>query len=643
MSSQNVVPYGSWHSPLTADMVASGGVSLGGILVDGPNIYWLEGRPAEAGRTVVVRLGQDGTTQDLLPSPYNARSRVYEYGGAPYTVKDEVVVFVNFADNRVYRLVDGDPQAVTPKGEMRYADLSIDPVRGRILCVREDHSGPGEAINTVVSVPLSGGSEDTVLVSGNDFYASPRLSPDGRQLAWLTWCHPNMPWDGTELCVADISDDGAVNNARCVVGRPGESVLQPEWAPDGTLYFISDRTDWWNIYRLRDGTVEPVTDVEAEIGGPMWQFGQTWYTFVTPDTIACLIDRSSLIELAEVDLTERSLRTVPTPYSSWHGIAAHDGAVLAVAASPFEIDAVVRVEPSTGDVTKLRSSSTQSVDDLYISVPHEVSFPTTNGATSHGWFYSPHNPDFEAPDGELPPLIVLSHGGPTGERGSALNLGLQFWTSRGFAVLDVNYRGSSGFGRPYREALNGQWGVSDVDDCVDGAQYLVNTGQVDGARLIIRGGSAGGYTTLSALTFRDVFHAGASHYGIGDLEPFVKDTHKFESRYMDRLIGPYPEAQEVYHRRSPIHYADQIAVPMILLQGLDDKVVPPNQAEMMIEALRDKGLPFAYVPFEGEGHGFRKAENVKRALEAELYFYSRVFHFDLPGGGEAIPIENLDA
>jgi dipeptidyl aminopeptidase/acylaminoacyl peptidase len=507
--------------------------------------------------------------------------------------------------------------------------------------VREDHTEPErEAVNTIASIDLESG-DSRVLMSGHDFYASPRLNPDGTRLAWLAWDHPNMPWDGTELWVGELQPDGSLEHTRCVAGGVGESIFQPEWSPDGTLYFVSDRTGWWNLYRVRDGQVEPLAEMEAEFGLPQWLFGWSTYAFELAQRIVCAYAQQGTWHLASLDTETRKLEPIETPYTAISGVHAAPGRAIFHAGSPTEPPSIVQLDLATGQIEVLRRSGKIETDPGYLSQPQAVGFPTENGLTAHAFFYPPQNRDYAAPPDELPPLLVMSHGGPTGSTSNTLKLAVQYWTSRGIAVLDVNYGGSTGYGRAYRQRLAGQWGVVDVDDCVNGARYLAQSGKVDGERLIIRGGSAGGYTTLCALTFRDAFKAGASYYGIGDLEAMAKETHKFESRYLDRLVGPYPEQRELYVQRSPIHFTDQLSCPVIFFQGLEDQVVPPNQAEMMVEALRKKKVPVAYLPFEGEQHGFRRAENIKRSLDAELYFYSRIFDFELGEPVEPVDIENL--
>ena len=641
MPTPTIAPYGSWESPITTDLLLGGTVGLTQPRSDDDHVYWIEGRPQEGGRNVIVRWSEAGGREDVTPPGFNARTRVHEYGGGDYTVRNGVVYFANFADQRVYRQRPGEaPEAITPEAALRYADFVIDANRGRLICVREDHgSSDREAINSLVAIPLDGG-EQHVLVEGNDFYATPALGPDGRRLAWLTWHHPNMPWDGTELWLADIDAAGKLTNARQVAGGPRESVFQPEWSPDGTLHFISDRTGWWNLYRLHDGEIEALAPMEAEFGLPQWVFGMYTYAFTGPDEIVCTYTRDGVRVMARLNTESGELQTFDVPYSGVL-LRAGGGRVVYIGASPTLPAAVVGLVPATGAYELLRRSSEIDIDEGYISIARPIEFPTEGGLTAHGYYYPPRNRDYVAPEGELPPLIVISHGGPTSATNGDFGPARQYWTSRGFAILDVNYGGSTGYGRAYRERLNDNWGIVDVDDCANGARYLAERGLVDEDRLIIRGGSAGGYTTLCAITFRDVFRAAASHYGVSDAEALATDTHKFESRYLDNLIGPYPERRDVYVARSPIHAADQVSAALILFQGLEDKVVPPNQSEAMFIAARNKELPVAYVTFEGEGHGFRQAPNIKRSMEAELYFYGRVFGFNPADVIEPVVIENL--
>ena len=646
MSEAKEAPYGSWESPVTADLIVAGATALGQLALDGDDVYWVEMRPRESGRNVIVRRTPDGQITDVTPTSFNARTRVHEYGGGAFTVEDGTVYFTNFDDQRLYRQErDGVPVPITPPGDKRCADMVVDTQRGQIICVYEDHDTESdEPVNMLVSIPVDGSSGATVLVSGADFYSSPRLSPDGAKLAWLNWDHPNMPWDGVELWVADLDDAGAVANAELVAGGAEESVFQPEWSPGGVLHFISDRTGWWNLYRRRDGAVEALAPMEAEFGKPQWVFGMSTYGFDTDRRIVCSYATNAVWRLALLDTETGRLEPIDIPFTEMGGrgdIKAGNGRTVLEAGASSEPMTLISIDLESLEWEPLRRSSETAVDSGYLSPSQPIEFPTEDGLTAHGIYYAPNNRDYQPLPDEKPPLLVKSHGGPTSTASTALDLSIQFWTSRGFAVLDVNYGGSTGYGRAYRERLKGRWGIVDIDDCVNGARYLAERGLVDGDRLAIDGGSAGGYTTLAALTFRDVFKAGASYYGVSDLEALAKDTHKFESRYLDSLIGPYPQRMDLYHERSPIHFTDRLDCPLILFQGLEDKIVPPDQAEKMFDAVKAKGIPTAYVAFEGEQHGFRRAENIKRTLEGELYFYSRVFGFEAAGALEPVDIVNL--
>ena len=646
MNIPKVAPYGSWKSPITSDLIVTVPGGLGKILLDGQDLYWIESLPSEGGRVTLVRRTPDGVITNMTPSPFNVRSRVHEYGGGSFIISEGIIYFSNFLDQRLYRHVPGsEPQPLTPPVAMRYADGTIDQQHNRIICVREDHTITGEeAINTLVSVALDGNDVDrgsTVLVSGNDFYASPRMSPNSTQLAWLTWNHPNMPWDGTELWVGKITSDGTLEQSQCVAGGKEESIFQPEWSPDGVLHFVSDRTGWWNLYRWQEGKVQPLHIMEAEFGTPQWNFAMSMYTFASSETIICCYIQQGITHLAQLNTQTGQFSEISTPYTSlWCPLVLAPQHIIFGGASATKAPTIVQLDTASGEIELIRSTNIE-LDPAYLSIPESIEFPTECNRTAYGFFYPPCNPDYVAPEDELPPLLVISHGGPTGSASNMLQLNIQYWTSRGIALFDVNYGGSSGYGRAYRERLAGNWGIVDVQDCVNGAKYLAEQGLVDGHRLIIRGGSAGGYTTLCALTFYDTFKAGASYYGISDMEALAKDTHKFEARYGDKLVGPYPERRDIYIERSPIHFTDRLSCPVIFFQGLDDKVVPPNQAEMMVQVLRTKGLPVAYLSFEGEGHGFRKAENIKRSLDAELHFYSRIFGFPLADPMEAVEIANL--
>ncbi|MBC7946139.1 MAG: S9 family peptidase [Burkholderiales bacterium] len=649
MKSPQVANFGSWHSPFSAAMVAFGANSLGQVITDGDDLYWVEMRPSEGGRNVVVRQQADETVADITPSPFNVRTRVHEYGGGAFTVVDGQVYFANFADQRLYRQHAGNaPQPLTAASARRYADFAYDAARERLICVREDHSDSSrEAVNTIACVSLGEGVE-RILVAGSDFYSSPRLSPDHRRLAWLSWHHPNMPWDGCELWVAEFDDNGNIGSPEHIAGGLSEAIVQPEWSPDGVLHFVSDRSGFWNLYRRLDENVESLCPMQADFAAAHWVFGLSTYAFLASQRLICAYTTRGSWRLATIDTPNQELTDIRLPYSEISFLRAHRGAAVFIAASPTEASSVVRLPidraGKIGEIEILQRSNSFTPDADLISAPQAIEFATRHGRkqlTAHGFFYAPKNSRFRAPEGTRPPLIVISHGGPTAATSTALNLKTQYWTSRGIAVLDVNYSGSTGYGRAYRERLKGGWGVIDVDDCVAGAHYLVERGEADRDKLIIRGASAGGYTTLCALTFRDVFKAGASYYGVSDLEALDLDTHKFESRYTASLVGPYPEMRATYVERSPVHFASQLSCPIILLQGLEDKIVPPNQAEKMLDAVRAKGLPVAYIAFEGEQHGFRRAENVKRALEAELYFYAQIFGFALAETIEPIAIENL--
>ncbi len=632
-------PYGSWKSPITSDLIVAGSIRLGEIRLDGETVYWSEGRPTEGGRSVVVKRTPDGKITDLTPAPLNVRTRVHEYGGGAFNILDGTLYFSNFADQRLYQQAgEVTPEPITPEAPFRYADAVWDNVHRRIVCIREDHSGDGqEPVNQIVAIT----DDIKVLVSGNDFYASPRLNPDGSQLAWITWNHPNMPWDGTELWVAEVKTDGLLGEATKIAGGLTESIFQPEWSPDGVLYFIGDRTNWWNLYRWQDGKTQALCPKAAEFGLPQWGLTMTTYGFESAESLICTYTEDGVQHLARLHTQTLELSEIETLYSSIGGLQVTSGFAAFVGGSVAQPAVLALLNLSTGKIEDIRRSSDITIDPGYLSIPQVLEFPTEQGLTAYGFYYPPQNQDFTAPPNERPPLLVKSHGGPTAATSATFNPGIQYWTSRGIAVLDVNYGGSTGYGRAYRERLKGQWGVVDVDDCVNGAKYLAAQGWVDGDRLCIDGGSAGGYTTLAALAFRDVFKAGASYYGVSDLTALATDTHKFESRYLDGLIGPYPEEAELYRARSPINAVDQLSCPVIFFQGDEDKIVPPNQAEMMVEALKTKGLPVAYVLYEGEQHGFRKAENIKRTLDGELYFYAQVFGFELAEVVEGVAIVNL--
>ncbi len=742
-----IAPYGAWDSPVTTEMLTAGALRFEGVAVDGGDVYWVESRPDEAGRCAAMRLTADGAMTELTTPAHNARTRVHEYGGGALAVSNGVAYFSNFADQRLYRRpVDGSepPVAITPEIAVRYADATVDAPRGRLICVAEDHRpADREAENLLVSVP-TGGGEPAPVHRGFDFYASPRLSPDGKQLAWVCWNHPNMPWDGTELWVADLGADGTLTSPRRIAGgvpfsssgtadraegteggrpedtggpadaggsgkadgtggagdgRPedaggagntrgtgnarstedaggladaggtgnasstgnagstggvgdvaggggtgGEvSVLQPAWGPDGALYCVSDASGWWNLHRWDGERLAPVLPMEAEFGLPPWLFGMCRYAVLDADRVVAHYGNADGTRLGIIDVATGRLREVATPFTTFGFFAAASrGRLLCVAAGAETGSALVAIDADSGEVETLRRGSEPRLDPSYVSRAEPIACPSAGDRTAHAYYYPPRNRAFRAPDGERPPLLTFIHGGPTGGTDPGFRLAIQYWTTRGFAVVDVDYGGSTGYGTAYRRLLRGAWGVVDREDCEAAARYLVARGDVDPARLAIRGGSAGGYTTLCALAFGDVFTAGASYYGVSDAAALARDTHKFESRYLDALIGPWPERADLYEQRSPIHAVDRLSCPVIFLQGLEDAVVPPDQTERMADALRRKGIPVACLMFEGEQHGFRRAANIRRAAEAELYFYGRVFGFNPAGAVEPVEIDNLD-
>ena len=634
---------GSWASPLSAERAVAAAVGLSDLSFDGERLLWQELRPAEQGRSIVVGCTAGAAPADLTPPPFSARTRVHEYGGRAYLMHGGVLFFSHDADQRLYRADPGAaPRPITPAAALRYGDLCLDARHARLYAVREDHRAGGEPKNQLVLIDAGGDADGgRVVADGSDFVAAPRLSPDGRRLAWLQWNHPDMPWDACELWLAEVQGDGSLNGAHRVAGGDDVSVQQPLWSPDGHLHYVSDAGGWWNLYRQHDGRAEALCPMAAEFGEAFWNLGLATYGFASAGEIVCVVTRDGRSRLARLPSGGGTPATIELPFSSFGSVAAADGQVLFTAASPLQANAVVRLDLADGRFDVLRQGSAIDIDADDTSVAEALRFPTTGGGDAHGFYYAPKNRAFEPLPGERPPLIVIGHGGPTSRALDAYRPAVQYWTSRGFAVLDVNYRGSTGFGRAYRRQLEGQWGIADVDDCVAGAQHLVARGDVDGQRLIIRGSSAGGFTTLAALAFRDTFACGASLYGIGDLQSLAEDTHKFESRYLDRLVGPWPAARALYEARSPIRHLDGLRCPLILLQGADDPVVPPEQSRRMHAALKARGVPVAYLEFAGEQHGFRQAANLVRALEAEAAFYARVFGFTLADAVEPPAIDNL--
>ena len=646
MSGRKVAPYGSWASPITIDLLLKGTVQMRNQMVrwDGDDLYWSELRPDEGGRIVVCQRRASGEVRDMTPPGFNARSRVHEYGGGHFAVAGGTVWFTNFADQRLYRQ-DGSegPRPITAAADVRHADMTVDSGRGRLYAVREDHTtGASEAVNSIVSLDAQGQQDTFTIAAGNDFYSSPKLSPDGKRIAWTTWNHPNMPWDGSEVWIGELDRRGHVISSRKVAGGVSESILQPEWSPAGELYFISDRSDWWNLYRARGEGDEPVCPRAAEFGAPQWVFGMRFYAFTGPDEVVCVYSEPGGAKLGRMDLTAGTMRQVELIYSGLSNVQTNGRKVAVFAGSPTLAERVLTIDLGSGAQEVVKVANPAHLDPGNMSIPKPIEFPTEGGLTAHALYYAPKNQNFEGPPDEKPPLMVRCHGGPTGTAGPAYIFEYHYWTSRGFAVVDVNYGGSAGYGRAYRMRLNGNWGVVDVDDCINAARFLVDQGMADGNRVSITGGSAGGYTVLLlSLTKRDFYDAGASHFGIGDLELFVKETHKFEAHYGDTLLGPYPGRADVYRDRSAVYFADNLKVPVILFQGLEDKIVPPSQAEEFVAVCEKKKLPYAYVAFEGEQHGFRKMENIRRSIEGELFFLSRIFGFSTADEIEPVKIENF--
>ena len=637
----NILRYGTWPSPITPDAIVAETIRLASVTLDAGRLGWLEGRPGEAGRNVLVRTNDADESDDVTPPPFNVRSRVHEYGGGAYAVSGDRVWFSNFDDGRVYAQTGtAAPAPLTAEGSARFADLSVDAGRRRLLAVRETHPDGAPPVNELVAISMDDGSVQ-VLASGHDFFAAPAPSPDGRQLAWLAWNQPDMPWDAASLWLADLDGEGTPGTPIRIAGGSGSSAFQPAWSPDGALWCVVDPEGWWNLHRWRDGELRCMYRAESEFGKPLWQLGTTTFGFDAGGCAICTWRSEGAWRLGRLG-PNGTMTEIPSPWTSIDSLVVDGSTAAFIGGAPDRSASVVTLDLESGETRVHRTSSALPIEDDILSRPVALSFPTgEEGELAHGYYYPPRNASCRAPAEELPPLLVMSHGGPTGATGDTLNPATQFWTSRGFAVLDVDYRGSTGYGRAYRERLYGEWGVVDVEDCVSGALHLAETGRADRERLAIRGGSAGGYTTLSALTFRDAFRAGASYYGISDLEVLATDTHKFEARYLDRLVGEWPADRDIYRARSPLHHASRLGCPIIFFQGLDDRVVPPNQAELMVDVLDRQGLPVACLMFEGEGHGFRQADTLRRCLEAELLFYARVFGFEPADALAPVEIRNL--
>jgi dipeptidyl aminopeptidase/acylaminoacyl peptidase len=649
-----IAPYGSWGSPLSAEALAAGGISFADLRSANERLYWLENVPARGGEVSLFSFG-GGAVAQVTPDGANVRTRVHEYGGAPFIVVGDTVYYSQLSDQRLYELKrGGTPIPVTPP-KYRYADCIAWPGAAKsaaaLLCVREDHTDPAHVRNALVRLPLpitgAGAGAGEVLFAASDFVSYPRLSADGRRLAFITWNHPNMPWDGTELKVAELTSTG-LKPAVVVAGGSTESVLEPQWAGDGTLYFMSDRSGFWNLYAARaageagEAGVKAIWPRAAEFAAPLWSFGQSNYVLLGDGRAVLCFRERGIARLAIVDLKGGTGRELDLPFVEFSHLtrvdSQHVAAIVGASKSPASI---VSIDIATGKATTLRTAGESPLHGASISIAVPIDFASAHGRIAHAFYYAPTNPRFRPLPGTLPPLLALVHGGPTSQASPALRSGVQFWTSRGIAVVDVNYGGSSGYGRAYRQELNGNWGVVDVEDVIAAVRFLIGSRRADAARTAISGGSAGGYTVLVALSTSDVFRAGTDRFGVSDMTALARDTHKFESRYIDSLIGPLPEAQAVYDSRSPLNHLDGFKVPVLVLQGADDPVVPPSQSQRIVDALRARHVPVAYILYPGESHGFRKPETIINSLQAELAFYGRVFGFEPADRLPPLMIEGL--
>ena len=622
-------PYGSWPSAISAETLAGSSVRYGHIQVDSDCLYWLQSQPENNGRQTIFCHQPDGTVLDMIPVGYSVRSRLHEYGGGDFVVHNGAIVFANDTDQRLYLIHDQEIKAITPepqfKHALRYSDMHFHPSGDWLVAVRESHpenQDPRYVMNDLVAIDIQTLSV-TELVSGDDFYAYPRIAHNGQELAWISWNHPDMPWDNTTLYRAEVCSTG-VSNIKAYMEKDDEAIYQPSWCPDGELHFVSDRSNWWNIYSLRDDILNALTPMVAEFGFPMWQLGVRSYQFLDDERIAAVISHDGYEQLCIVETDSGHISPCQLPFCYFQGGLQLAGDTLYfIAAGDTLSSAVYSYNYKTQSLLCLSGKATP--DNDAISVAKSMYFPTAGEQKAHAFFYEPVNAEYEAQTDEKPPVIVMIHGGPTGATSAAFQTAIQFWTSRGFAVVDVNHRGSTGFGRAYRNALRYQWGVVDVEDCIAVIDYLTSEQLIDPERVAIRGGSAGGYTVYRTLQSSELFKAGMSRYGVADLIALTKDTHKFELRYLDRLIGDYPEQAEKYDALSPINHTDQFNCPMLLLQGDEDAIVPPSQSIAMAEALDHKQIPHKLVMLEGEQHGFRQKHNVVKALELELNFYRQVF------------------
>ena len=634
-------PYGSWKSPISGKSLVQSNLRLGQIQMNGDLICWTEGRPAEKGRTALM--GWSGSDiHEITPPESDVRTRAHEYGGGAFLCSGHSTYYINNSDQQIYEVLEnGESRQITHEPGYRFADMIRDKERNLLFVVGESHSDSSNIANCLLRISLSTG-ELCIIAEGHDFYSNPQLSPDGTQLLFLSWDHPNMPWDGTQLHLSNLNMDGDLTDDQEIAGGDQESIFQPCWDPDGSIYFVSDRSGWWNIYHYFNSQTICVLEKYAEFGLPQWVFGMSKYAVLNSGDLVATYTDMDASHLIRIDVEQGTYMDISTPYSTIDQLRGSKHLISFIGGTASQSGEVVVMDIDSNSSRTLQKSAENNIDPTFISRPSHITFETAQNEYTHAWFYPPLNPDYKSDPDDLPPLIVLSHGGPTANSSGTFNLAIQYWTTRGFAIVDVNYSGSTGYGREYRERLVGNWGIRDVHDCAAAANYLADQGLVDRERLIIKGGSAGGYTTLAALTFLNVFKAGASYYGIGDLTILAKDTHKFESRYLDSMIGPYPAEKQLYLDRSPLFFADQLDCPVIFMQGLDDPVVPPNQAESMVAALKKNGVPVAYLPFAGESHGFRQSATVIKAIESEYYFYTRIFGIEPGEPVEAIEILNLD-
>lgn len=630
--SHTTAAYGSWGSPITAASIFEASDNVSYLAVENNQLYFVESKASANGKNVLFKLNESNTAIQLTSSEVSVRSRVHEYGGRPYLVDGEDIYYSEFTDQKIYRISQNSiPEAITTPG-LRYMECITDQKNNRLICVREDHRGIGEPINTLVAINLSEANKETILFEGTDFVSAPHLSPDGNSVAFITWLHPNMPWDDTQLRVINFSENGLVERVVEVPQDGNVSIKYPHYSKDGTLYFIADFENWWTLYRTDMSSEQhkkpkKVLDKKIEINS---------YGIENKGYAIIAYSKEGGAHIARVNLATGEMTNIGDAFSSADSISVASDTVYFRASTPSSGNAIYQL--TANNYEKIYQPNGAEIKKGFLSVPESIEFPTGINEIAYGFYYAPKNTKFTGAKDTLPPLIVKVHGGPVGATDSSLNPGIQFWTSRGFAVFDVNHRGSTGYGRAFRKKLYPNWGVVDVEDVSNGVKWLASEGLIDADKVAIRGGSAGGYTTLAALAFQNVFKAGTSYYGISDLGILASDTHKFESRYLDQLIGPYPEMKSVYDQRSPINSVENITAPLLLLQGLDDKVVPPNQSELIFNALKDNGIDTAHIAFEGEGHGFRQPVNNIKALNSELSFYGQVFGFVPAGNIEAVQL-----